>query len=79
MTAVFETAKAQTVTDMQSNLYLSLIGGDSEAFIGIAHLERENAGLDIGKVAANDSIVQAFGFALDRAAGGSEGRVETCQ
>lgn len=71
--AVFETAKAQTVTDMQSNLYLSLIGGDSEAFIGVAHLERENAGLDIGKVAANESIVKAFGFALDRAAGGSEG------
>lgn len=71
--AVFETAKAQTVTDMQSNLYLSLINGDSEAFIGLAYLERENASLDIGKVAANDGIVQAFGFALDRAAGGSEG------
>lgn len=72
-TAVFETAKAQTLTDMSSTSYAHLIGGDSEAFIGAFTLERENAAMDIGKQSANETAVGAFGFILDRAAGSSEG------
>ena len=71
--AVFETAKAQTLTDMSSTSYAHLIGGDSEAFIGAFTLERENAAMDIGKQSANETAVGAFGFILDRAAGSSEG------